>query len=276
MSAGLKGNVELKQIKLGAGRLFIGQTSSVTFDGTTKFNTESPASNWKDLGNIANEATLNMTVDMFTLKNGIPSLAKKRFIIGRDGELTVTSNEFSSYVNRLALGLAAPVNKLTGVEKVVAGSPSPTASIFTLDAVTGLAVGDEIAVAATTGDLASTDNKGLIQAIDTLQITLTAPLYAAPSAGWKVQENRSTKLWFGGGVLPTYPLLYVIDLLENKQVVYYFGRVSIKPDYSIDNGRGVENAKLSLVFQTYGVNDTDANASCLCVIYTFEDEVAPA
>lgn len=269
-SAGLKGNVELSQIKLGAGRVFQGLTPTVLFDGTAKFNTEAPAANWRDLGNVSNNASLNMVTDMFTLKNGIPSLAKKRFIIGRDGTLEITLNEFGAYVNQVALALAAPVNKLDATARTVSASPTPTASVFTLSSVAGLAAGDEIVSETVAGNLPSSNNRGIIDNIVGSQVTLEQPLFTAPISADTVKKVISTKLWFGGAALPTYPLLYVIDLTEGKQIVYYFPRTSVKGDYNPDTGNGTENMKLKLTFETYSANDTDAGTAILCAVYLFE------
>lgn len=270
-SKALRGDSDLTQIKLGAGRIYQGQTSSVVFDGTLKFDTITPPANWRDLGVIMQDVTLNLAATEFAFKTGLPSTRKKTFITGRDGTIQGTFAEFNALINQITMGLLAPINKLGASGPfTVAASPAPTSSTFTLDATTGLAVGDEVVVEAVAGSLAASNNRGIIKSITGLDIVVENPLYLTPASTWKVREVVSTKLVFGGGDVKTYPLLFVVDLLGGKQVTYFFPSVSSQGNHNPNFGGGTENMRNQIQFEAYGVLDTDINDMILAACFVFE------
>lgn len=265
------GSVELKQIKLGAGRLFRGTSASVAFAGTAKFDTNTPGTSWEDMKCIAQDATINASADMYRYSNGVPSTFKKGFITGRQTQLNVTFDEFRSRVVQTALGLNNPINKL-GAQEYVAGG-TPTSTVILLDTVTGLSVGDELVFASATGGLPASVNSGIIDAINTLTVTMREPLLNTPVSGWKAKERVSTKLCFGGSDVATYPLLFVVDfVLDKKQFVVHINKASSAGNFAPNMGGGSESAKVGVAFDCYGVYDSDLDDNVLASFFMFEDE----
>lgn len=269
------GSVETKQIKLGAGRVYRGGASA-TFAGTAKFDSASlgtGATQWEDLRSMANDATISNTANMFKYMNGVPSVFKKGVVTGREATLQATFDEFKSRIIQTALGLNNPVNKLAATLMTIAASPSPTASVFTVDTVTGLVAGDEIVVEAASGSLAASSNSGLVDSIATLAITLREPLRDTPVSTWVAKKRVSTKLCFGGSDVKTYPLLFVTDfVLDKKQFVAFFPKVSSQGSFNPAMGGGTDSAKIGISWDAYGVYDADVDDNVLCSFFVFEDE----
>lgn len=269
-SAGLRGDVNTQQIKLGAGRVFVG-TPAATFDGTAKFDTSAPASGWSDLGCISNDVTLNMTSELFVFRSGVPATRKKILVIGREGTLQVNFEEFNALVAMLAMGIAKPINKVAATALTVSASPPPTASKFTLSAVTGLVVGDQIGVETVVGDLTSTINTGIIKSISTNEIELYSALpKGAPTTGDSVKEINSQKVSFGGGTITEYPLIFVQDFLGGSQAVHFFALVASQANFNYTSAGGRENQKTQITFELHGGNDTDTGEFSLDQVFFFE------
>lgn len=272
-STPILGSVETKQLKLGKGRFFLGSPSA-TFDGTAKFDTSNPGATWEDLMCIGDNVQVNASAGMFQYKNAVPTVTKKKFVIGRDLVVSAEFDEFKSRVIQTALGLLAPINKLGATLMTVQGAPGPTASAFTVDVATGLNTGDEIVVAATSGALASSQNSGLVSsAAAAVAITLRQPLFVAPSAGWVAKKRISSKLVFGSSDVRSYPLLFVVDfVVDKKQFVMFFPTVSSAGTFNPDLGGGQSHAKIGISWDCHAVVDSDVADNVLAVTYLFEDE----
>jgi hypothetical protein len=268
------GTHESKHIKLGVGRIFIG-SQSATFDGTTKFNSLTIPSGWEDLGDLGQDVTLNNTTELFKFANGTPALVKRSYVTGREATLQATFNEYKARIIQIAIGLSNPINKVTG-STTVSASPTPTSTVFTVASASSFAVGDEIIVETVAGDCATSTNTGLISAIATNAITLRQALpKGAPTTGDTVKKRTSAKLVIGGGSVPTYPLLFVVDFqLDNKQFVMFFPKVSSQGTFNPAFGNAKENAKIGVTWDLYGVTDSDFGDSVLAAAYIFEDETA--
>jgi hypothetical protein len=271
-STPILGTVETRNIKLGAGRFFRG-IAGATFAGTSKFDTANPGSSFEDLGECAADANVSATQSPFIFRNGVPSTRKKGFVIGREAQINLNFNEWKSRIMQTAIGLTAPINKLAAQEYVVQASPAPTNTIFTFDTVTGLAVNDEIVLGATTGALPASPAKGLISAIDTLQVTLRQAIPSAlltVASGYKAKEVISTKLPFGGSDVDTFPALYVIDFIGGAQVVWFFPQVASMGNFGPGMGSGTQNAQIPITFDAYGVYDSDLADNVVCIPFNFE------
>lgn len=272
-SPAILGTVETKMLKLGAGRIYLGTSPTATFDGTAKFPTNAPGPDWEDLRCLGQNVTLNANTSMFAYKNAVPSVTKKKFVIGRDVTLSADFEEFKSRMVQAALGILAPVNKLAATEYVVQAAPGPTSQIFTLDSVAGLNLGDELVIASATGGLASTQNAGLIGAINTLAITLREPAQTAPVAGWKVKKRISSKLIIGGSDVLVYPLIFVVDFVQDKkQFVAFFPNVSSAGSFSPNLGGGQSNTTVAVAWDCYGAYDAAIADNVLASMYMFEGE----
>lgn len=272
-SISLLGQFESKLIKMGTGRLFLGTSSGSTFDGTAKFDTNNPGASWEDAGAIANDFTIAATTDKFKFMNALPSVTRKTFVIGRDATITATFDEFKARVVQTALGLLAPFNIVSGSELVVQASPSPTAKVFTLDSVTGLAPGDEVVVG-TTATLPSTANSGLVDSISGAQITLRAALPSgAPATGAKVKERVCAKLIFGGTDAREYPLLFVVDFVnDNKQFVALVPRACAQGNFQPNFNGGKQNIQTAVTWDTLALYDSGIDALSLITCFIFEGE----
>lgn len=280
MSRAIRGDIQdIKQIKLGSGRCFQGQTDSVVFDGTVKFNTATPAANWRDLGVLMNNVTLNLQAGEFAFKTGVPSVRKKTYIVSRDGSLQVEFEEFSALLSQIAMGLNSPVNKLTGSEMTVTSYSSVT-KILVVNSTAGLLVGDELVFDTASGVYPTSNNKGLISTVDSgTQVTLRGDGFYKPVDNTYVGKKVvSTKLAFGGSNVKTYPFLFVIDILDPagvttpKQIVYFFPKVSAQGNYSPALGGGSKNMTNQITFEAYGIIDTDLADIMLAACYVFESE----
>ena len=267
------GSVETKEIKLGAGRIFRGGVSA-TFLGTAKFDTNSlgsGATGWEDMMAIANDATIQATANMYKFMNGVPATFKKGFVTGRDAQLSVTLDEFRSRAIQTALGLNSPINKLSATLMTISGSP--TATVFTVDTVSGLAVGDELVVEASSGLLAASTNSGIVDLIASLTITLRQALRDVPAATWVSKKRVSTKLPFGGSDVKTYPLIFVVDFVQDKkQFVAFAPKVSSAGSFNPGMGGGADHAKIGLAWDIYGQYDSDLDDNVLFNFFLFEDE----
>lgn len=76
--------------------------------------------------------------------------------------------------------------------QAISGSPTPTATTFTVSNGAAFAIGQEVAVESVEYLLDYTTNKGIIQSIATNAITLTKPLTKVPVAGWKIKRVNSS------------------------------------------------------------------------------------
>lgn len=270
--AGIQGTVELRQIKLGAGRIFRG-TSAATFDGTVKFDTNSPGATWEDLGATEPDTQINCSSSPFIYKNGVPSARKKGFVIAREATVAVNFSEFKARLLQLALGLVAPINKLSATLMTVAASPAPTNTIFTVDTVSGLAANDEVVLASASGGLAASSARGIVSSIATLAITLRQAIsstFGTVVSTWVAKKVISTKLPFGGSDVDTYPLLFVKDFIGGAQIVWFFPQVASMGNLNPAMGSQSENVKIPITFDAYGIYDADLNDIALAIPYNFE------
>lgn len=274
-STSLQGVVQEKNVKMGAGRMFLGDSTAV-FDGTAKFDTNNPGSHWEDLGAMAQNVTVNMTTTMLMYKQGIPSNIKKTFVQGRDGTLQAEFDEFKARVIQTALGLIKPINRMAGNNYVIQASPAPTAQVFTLDQVSGLNVGDEVVHATSNGLLTNATDAALVDSIVGNVVTLKSPLpNGAPTALDALDVRISAKLVFGSSDVRTYPLLFVVDFVtDKKQFVSFFPKVSSKGAFNPTglHSLGSDHVKTTIQWDIYGVYDADVDDIALAQFFPFEGE----
>jgi hypothetical protein len=264
-------DVDVDKIRIGSVRLFVGEVATV-FDSAEAFDVDTPPTGWRDLGATAEDTVLEATKEIFKLKTGQLRTTKYEAVIGMEGRLTATLEEFDAEAVADAMGSARPFNVLRAAPTGSGIQTVTNAKTIILAAGQGsnFAVGDRVAVALA-ASLATTNNVGKIETINTDTITLEANLRTLPTDAMKVQKVNSRKNAIGTTVIQKWTLLAVHDLVGGAQYVYHFPEVSaIESGFRPALHEGRENVKIPIVFGAYGVIDTDFGDTVVAAQYEFE------
>lgn len=201
----------------------------------------------------AGSETYAFPTEMFELKTGHPNTTKVQAVIGREGTIGFTFEEYTARAVDLAAG-GAPMTKeyatTTPPADTVAAAPAPTAAQFAL--TTGhaaVASGQRIEVETPNG-LEDT----YIEAYDaaTATVTVKPALSAAPLTGNDVKWIKQYVKPIGGFDVPKRALKTVFTDRNLEEAVIYVPCVASTGNYQPNFADARSNAKVPVELRAYG------------------------
>jgi len=161
---------------------------------------------WFDLGAITG-ATIPVTKDFVKYEAGATRTTRKQYERSRTAQLTFTYQEMMPYVKAFCSG-STIFNTVTGSATTTTGSPTRTS--FDVTSAAGLAVGDTIGIATTSGAIPTSYNLCVITAISTNTLTVEG-LMSAPSSSDAVQQVTRTEYNDPLGVISERTIMMMFD-----------------------------------------------------------------
>jgi hypothetical protein len=200
----------------------------------------------------AGSESYDFPAEMFELKTGHPNTTKVQAVIGRDGTVGFTFDEYTARAVDLAAG-GAPTTKDYGASPApdtVAAAPAPTTTKFTLEtAGAGIVIGQRIEVETANG-LEDTYIEDYDEA--TGEVTVKPALSAAPAAGNDVKWIRQYVKPIGGFAVPKKALKTVFTDRNGEQAIIYVPCVSSVGNYQPNFADARSNAKIPVQLRAYG------------------------
>lgn len=235
-------------------------TSGATFDGTT---------NWTDLGALDPASpAFDLNKEITDVMTGAPMTVKDRHINQYNGTMSAEVIDYNPTTFRATIGTTID-NVITSpmgwTDTDVAMGASTRSLLFVTD-VSGLAVGDRIAVEL--GDTAYTwyEDKTIIAITPgtapagTVEIEGTLSEIPAVGATIKLIENIETII--GGNTLQDYQMRSVASFNDGSTMVIHSPKGNFTGAISPNYGDGTTVARIPIEFGLIGVSATLPGSSC--------------
>lgn len=221
---------------------------------------------WFDLGAI-DAVTMPVTKDFVKYEAGATRTIRKQYEKSRSAQLTFSYREMMPYVKAYCTG-STIYNKTTGSATTTTGTPTRTTVAVT--SATGLAVGDTIGIALTSGAIPTSYNLGVITNIATLTLTVVG-LQSAPAAGDSVQKVIRTEYNDPIGTITERTVLMFFDYETSagkiNQYAVWFPKVITASAYAPDFKDANDYMTASVTFDAMSTTQTLDDASSKLVLY---------
>lgn len=236
-------------------------TSGATFDGTT---------NWTDLGALDPASpAFDLNKEITDVMTGAPMTVKARHINQYNGTMSAEVIDYNPVTFRATIGTTIQnvITSPMGWTDVAVDMGASTRSLIYVDDITGLAVGDRIAVEL--GDTAYSwfEDKTIIAIVaggvaneGTVEIEGTLSEIPAVGADIKLVENIETII--GGNTLQDYQMRSVASFNDGSTMVIHSPKGNFTGAISPNYGDGTTVARIPIEFGLIGVSATLAGSSC--------------
>lgn len=234
-----------RQIRLGVVNLY-------TATKDTAFDAVAPAWTWLGVCE-ASSLSFDFPFEVFEYKSGIPQTAKVTAVVGINGTIGATLDEFSAAGMDLAAGGAAMTKTYTTnpASTTVAGAGSTVNQVVVASA-TGYAVGQRIEVQTASG-LEDTYIDSI--ASTTFQVKPAFTGIPVATTGTVKGIKRYVKP-IGGGAIVKKAFKAVFEDTNGERAIVYCPQTSSRAGYKPSFGDVSANAKIPLELTAHGVEET--------------------
>ena len=223
---------------------------------------------WYDMGAITT-ATMPVTKEFVKYEAGATKTTRKMFEKGRTAQLTFNYQEMIPYVKAFCSG-ATVFNTVSGSATTVSASPAPTRTDFTVASAAGLAVGDTIGIAATSGGITTSYNICVITAIATNALTVSG-LMAAPATSDNVKKITRTEYKDPLGTITERSILmffdYSVTATQDNQYLVWFPKVITNAAYAPDFKDNNDYMAGAVTFEALTTTQTLDDTTSKTVLY---------
>jgi hypothetical protein len=235
-------NISTGHVVVAAPRVFIANYGAVpdytAGTGDVPYGLEIAAAvvtdGWYDMGAI-DTVTMPVTKDFVRYEAGATRTIRKQYERSRSAQLTFNYREMMPYVKAFCTGTTIFNTVATQAATQLTGSPTTTA--ISVTSATGLAVGDTIGIAPTSGGIPTTYNLCVITAINGTALTVTG-LQSAPTSSDFARKIVRTEYNDPIGTITERTALmffdYEVTAGKTSQYLVWFPRLITNSAYAPD------------------------------------------
>lgn len=263
-STALLGTIEQKNIKVGAWRFFAAPYDTY-IDEAVRFDTVNPPAPFLDLGAVGQDASINLSKQLYRYMNGVPQVLKQIRVTGIDFNLGITLDQFSgANLARAIYGTNYAIKKFKSSPAIVQATGTPNGNVILMPSVANWQEGDYAALASSPSGLVTTSDEYKVVEISGLNLIFDRDVSTVFSAAPYVGDIESWKVPFGTSAPNKIAIVGCWDEESNGiQMLLAIPRATIDGNFGSGGIPAQQHQKITLNVLAQGFFDLDIQEICV-------------